>query len=230
MARALAISLALHAVLLLQSLPAAPNKSAKNLVSPTANFLDVSLRAGAGAPAIAANVPALAALIAGSTPRKLPTPAPDLAEPRALPSPDMRVAFPAPGESRSAPPGRTAIAAPISRAHSAGVTASAGEGGLDANGLRAYRLDLATTARRFKRYPPQALEQGLSGTVEVRIGIAANGVPQSAQLLSSSGHQLLDAAALEMLGNAARHTEVPTSLRGQPFSVPLPVVFGLDSE
>lgn len=102
--------------------------------------------------------------------------------------------------------------------------------GVDANGLRQYRLGLAAAARRFKRYPPQAQENGWSGTAEVRIDIAANGVPQPPLLLRSSGHQHLDAAALDMIGNAAFHTIVPVSLRGQSFSVPLPVVFDLKGE
>lgn len=101
---------------------------------------------------------------------------------------------------------------------------------VDANGLRQYRLGLAAAARLFKRYPQQAQENGWSGTAEVRVAIAANGALQPPLLLRSSGHQLLDAAALDMIGNAALRTSVPASLRGQPFSVPLPVVFDLNDE
>ncbi|MDD5176072.1 MAG: energy transducer TonB [Sterolibacterium sp.] len=108
-------------------------------------------------------------------------------------------------------------------------TEPAGEGP-DANGLRQYRLSLAATARRFKLYPRQALENGWSGTAEVSLSVAANGLSQPVQLLRSSGYELLDAAALEMVGNAAQMTAVPVSLRGQSFSVPLPVVFDRHDE
>jgi len=101
---------------------------------------------------------------------------------------------------------------------------------IDANGLRQYRLGLAAAARRFKHYPLQAQESGWRGTAEVSVAIAANGLAQSPRLLRSSGHPLLDAAALDMIGNAAQQTAVPASLRGQAFSVPLPVVFDLNAE
>jgi len=104
------------------------------------------------------------------------------------------------------------------------------EAGVDANGLRQYRLGLAVSARRYKLYPSRARENGWSGAAEVRVAITANGVPQPPQLLRSSGQPLLDAAALEMIGNAARHTEVPASLRGLAYSVSLPVVFDLKNE
>lgn len=102
--------------------------------------------------------------------------------------------------------------------------------GADANGLRQYRIGLAAAARGYRHYPSLARENNWSGAAEVSVTIAANGVPQPPQLLRSSGQPLLDAAALEMIGNAALRSEVPASLRGQSFSVLLPVVFDLKGE
>lgn len=98
---------------------------------------------------------------------------------------------------------------------------------IDGDGLRGYRIALAREARRYKRYPVRALEAEWAGTAELRVSVAAGGQPQEVQLARSSGHDLLDAAALEMLRRALPVTRVPDSLRGRAFSVDLPVVFEL---
>lgn len=208
--RALAVSLALHALLLLQTLPGASSRWQQHAM-PAGNALDATLH-GMSAPLAA--LPALPAKSPGTTDSILRR--------RQVPPPLQPARVSAPGM----PSGRETL----SSAGSATVTPPSSEDGLDADGLRQYRLSLAVASRRFKHYPPQALELAWSGTAEVRIAIAASGVPQPVQLLSSSGHELLDAAALEMIGKAALHTTVPASLRGRTFSVPLPVVFDLAAE
>lgn len=100
--------------------------------------------------------------------------------------------------------------------------------GPDASGLRQFRLALAGEARRFRSYPEAARRAGLSGTAEVRVAVAAGGAARSAELVRSSGHAALDAAALEMLGKAAPRTPLPESLLGQSFAVLLPVVFEVE--
>lgn len=98
--------------------------------------------------------------------------------------------------------------------------------GLDADGLRSYRLALAREARRHKRYPARAIEAGWEGTAELRVSVSARAAP-TVHLLRSSGHAALDAAALDMLGMAIPVTALPAALKGQEFSVDLPVVFEL---
>lgn len=90
-------------------------------------------------------------------------------------------------------------------------------------GLRQYRLALAGEARRFRRHPEAP--PGLSGTAEVRVTVDAGGANRQAELSRSSGHAALDAAALDMLRQAALHAAPPPSLRGRNFAVLLPVVF-----
>ncbi len=102
--------------------------------------------------------------------------------------------------------------------------------GPDADGLRQYRLSLASATRRFKRYPALALDSGLSGRAEVQVVVAANGLAEPPQLASSSGHELLDQAALEMISRAVQLTRLPQQLRGQAFAFKLPVLFELDGE
>jgi protein TonB len=49
-----------------------------------------------------------------------------------------------------------------------------------------------------------------------------------ADLARSSGHEILDKAALDMLRQAAGRAVLPESLRGQNFAVLLPVVFEVE--
>jgi protein TonB len=103
--------------------------------------------------------------------------------------------------------------------------ASPAESGPDQAGLRQFRLSLAGEARRFRRYPESARKAGLAGTSEVRVAVEADGGVRHADLARSSGHEVLDQAALDMLRQAAVRTALPESLRGQNFAVLLPVVF-----
>ena len=112
---------------------------------------------------------------------------------------------------------------------SAGNAAGQGGEGADADGLRQYRLALAREARRFKRYPERALLAGIGGTAEVRVEQAAGALPV-ARLAHSSGDEALDAAALNMMREAAPRTLIPEPLRGRSFSVSLPVIFDAGAE
>jgi len=96
--------------------------------------------------------------------------------------------------------------------------------GVDADGLRQYRLALAREARRYKRYPERALLAGIGGTAEVRVELGAGAMPLT-RLARSSGNEALDTAALEMMRQAAPRTTLPEALRGRAFAVSLPVIF-----
>jgi protein TonB len=102
--------------------------------------------------------------------------------------------------------------------------------GLDADGLRSYRMALAREARRFKRYPRPALEAGWAGTTEVTVAVTAAGGAADPRISRSSGYPVLDEAALEMMSRALAATAVPPILLGQAFAVSLPVVFELPSD
>jgi len=106
--------------------------------------------------------------------------------------------------------------------------ATPSESGPDQAGLRQFRLSLAGEARRFRRYPESARKAGLAGTSEVRVAVAAGGGARHTDLARSSGHEVLDQAALDMLRQAAMRTALPESLRGQNFAVLLPVVFEVE--
>lgn len=152
-------------------------------------------------------------------------PSPRLAVPQPSPAPAVPVA-----ESLSvpvAPPLPAAIpASPAPSANSAG-----GEGrpeGVDADGLRQYRIDLATAARRFRVYPAVARARGWEGTVELAISFGPLLPAPLVRVTRSSGHSVLDEQALSMLTQAVRVAPVPESLRGRELNISLPIRFSLD--
>lgn len=97
--------------------------------------------------------------------------------------------------------------------------------GLDPDALREYRFALARAVTT--RYPPAAIERGLSGTAEVRITVSRQGAAREVALSRSSGHALLDAEAKQMIARASARAAVPQPLRGQEFAVDLAVRFDL---
>jgi protein TonB len=100
--------------------------------------------------------------------------------------------------------------------------------GVSADDLRQYRLSLAISARRFKRYPPLARERGWEGTAEVALSFSALLPTPQISLPRSSGSPLLDEQALDMVAQAARLTVLPESLKGRDLHILLPVKFSLD--
>jgi len=99
----------------------------------------------------------------------------------------------------------------------------------DAGTLEQYRLALIVATRRYKRYPAIAMEKGWQGRVEVRMVIGANGMIASASIKTSSGHEILDNQALDMLKKGKTTVEIPARLRGREFSIDVPVIFNLDN-
>ena len=96
--------------------------------------------------------------------------------------------------------------------------------------MREYRLSLASAARRFKRYPAQARQNGWEGTVEVALDFGALAPLPRVRLLRSSGRQALDAQALDMLSQAAGVTALPDGLKARDFRLVLAVQFSLDDD
>lgn len=100
---------------------------------------------------------------------------------------------------------------------------------VDSGTLERYRLALIVATRRYKRYPAIALEKGWQGRVEVRLVIGANGMLASAAIKTSSGHEVLDNQALDMLKKGKTTVQIPSGLRGREFAVDVPVIFNLDN-
>jgi len=145
---------------------------------------------------------------------------------------------PAPAEAASAASASAASSAPSAgpsqaapQPSAAVTTESSARAGSEADTgtLEQYRLALIVATRRYKRYPAIAMEKGWAGRVVVHLAIGANGMLASASIKTSSGHEILDNQALDMLKKGKTTVQVPPSLRGRAFSVDVPVIFNLDN-
>lgn len=221
---ALLASLALHAALLLVSPdrkasrePAAPAPIVARLVAPEAP-----------PPAPAPAPRPIAKPTSKALPRTRPAPSPS-AQPEETPP----AAIP-PHELRSAPPSsQAAPAAPAisgSAASAARSDAQAAAPTADAASVERYRLDLIGMARRYKRYPRVALDNNWEGRVVVRMVVGANGMIASIQVSASSGHDVLDKQALDMIRKAKPLVPIPAAMRGREFAVEIPVRYDLKDQ
>jgi len=112
-----------------------------------------------------------------------------------------------------------ALVAPVARP---------GDAELDIGSLAQYRLALIGVARHHKFYPADAIESGWQGRVGVRLVVSAGGALAHADVQSSSGYDLLDEQAVEMIRQAQRLTPIPPALRDRAFTVDFPVSFELN--
>jgi protein TonB len=154
-----------------------------------------------------------------------PAPLPKFLEPAPVAVPRAVEPVPAPASSAESPavasaPAPVASAAPLAQATDP----------IDPSLFDAYRLALINAAKRYKRYPVQAMERGWEGRVEIRVVVDANGAIKSALIKTSSRYQVLDDQALDMVRRAfnALAQEQPAP-RGREFTVDVPVVFELQT-
>jgi len=76
-------------------------------------------------------------------------------------------------------------------------------------------------------YPPVARRRGWEGVVQVGLRVEANGQLSRLRLIATSGHALLDRAALQSLGRVGRLPEVMDWLQGRQLDMILPVRYQL---
>lgn len=146
--------------------------------------------------------------------------------PVAEPEPARPAAAPAPSAPAASPPATSSAPERVATELPANPPPEA----LDVNLLEAYRLALIDAARRYKRYPAQAMERGWEGRVEIRVVVGANGMIKSALVKRSSRYQILDDQALDMVRRAfdslTQHKPAP---RGREFTLDVPVIFELQT-
>lgn len=88
-----------------------------------------------------------------------------------------------------------------------------------------YRLNVARSARQFKAYPPLAREKGWEGVVQVAV---VTPIGQGAPIVSlaiSSGYEVLDRQALEMVTQAVNLTILPEGMRGKRLPISFPIEY-----
>ena len=167
-------------------------------------------------------------------PVEKPAPAPQKTAPvearkaaPAEPAPETS-AMAAPGAQPAAPgPSRSSPAGPAGDATTESAARSGSE--FDTGTLAQYRLALIVATRRYKRYPAIAMEKGWQGKVEVRLLIGANGMLAGTSVKTSSGHEILDKQAMDMLRRGKTTVPIPASLRGREFTIDVPVIFNLEN-
>jgi protein TonB len=147
-------------------------------------------------------------------------------------APEVPAAPALPAEPSAAAPsgsssGASAAAQPTAASPGAGTTRPGSDA--DTGTLAQYRLALIGAARRYKRYPAQAMDKGWQGKVEIRLVVGANGTIQSSLVKASSGYEILDNQALDMVKKAKPLTPIPAALRGREFTVDIPVIFDLQA-
>ena len=222
LAVAVLASIALHAVLLF-ALPWMERHRIQRVPLPGPVAARLAPPAPIPAPPAKAETPPAAKPV----PRR-PSPATTAPVPAAAPS------VPVPSAEPARPPAESAPQAPaVAKAEPQSVSQpefqlpSAAPSGTDPGALARFRLEIMDLAKRHKRYPRLAIDNGWEGRVEVRMVVAANGALASLSVKSGAGYEALDQEALAMLRKAASAATVPPALLGREFSLEVPVVFSL---
>ena len=152
--------------------------------------------------------------------KRVPKPVPKRAQkfvPDAVTAP---ASVPAPAPPMPEPPASTAVVAapaPVPAAPPPDI------GSLVAQ----YRAAIIAQAKRYRRYPRFARDNGWQGKVDVRMAIGADGAIASLRVARSTGYAILDQQALEMVRSARPQAPIPDALRGKAFGIDVPVIFSL---
>ena len=143
------------------------------------------------------------------------------ARPRAAAEPALAAEKPKPlaAPARDKLVGKSALALARAVADAAGADARASAGFGNAAPLGAdfaYYLD--AWRRKVERigqlnYPAEAKAQGLTGTLRLRVSIAADGALNDVRVVEGSGHAVLDAAALRIVRLAAPYAPFSPTMR-----------------
>lgn len=96
--------------------------------------------------------------------------------------------------------------------------------GVDAGGLREYRIRLATVLLAHLR---AGLPAEMPGQLEVGVAVSAQGQIEEVVLVRGSGQASLDMRVLAALRSSTQQLSIPSSLTGQRFAVILPIEVGL---
>ncbi|MET0917036.1 MAG: TonB family protein [Burkholderiales bacterium] len=159
--------------------------------------------------------------LAKAPPMAVRQPAPTAAAP-AVPQPELITATP---EAPASPSQFSVPAAPVRS--DTPVPPHETEAAPDPDLLAGYGHALSQAIGRQQRYPRLAQMRGWEGTATVALKFGAGHKFLSATVQKSSGHQILDEQALEMVKDAHPLPRPPESLRSRDFTVLVPIVFRL---
>jgi protein TonB len=100
---------------------------------------------------------------------------------------------------------------------------------VDADLLAGYGRELAGAVAAHRRYPRMALLRQWQGTVMLQLAFAGDGRLSAVRVLSSSGYEILDKQAVDMVRDTTPLPQLPSALAGRPLAVDIPVVFRITS-
>lgn len=92
-----------------------------------------------------------------------------------------------------------------------------------------YSSSLWGAISKHKKYPKIAAMRGWEGEVIVELQLDGNGKLKSKKITQSSGHEVLDKQALEMVEKALPFPIPPDALRNSSFTITVPVPFKLEN-
>nr|PZN05798.1 MAG: hypothetical protein DIU74_01615 [Pseudomonadota bacterium] len=135
------------------------------------------------------------------------------------------------GEDAPAPPEEAPDAtarADGPAAETAPDTAVPAAAGAQAQAIDDYRAALQAAARKHRHYPRYARAREWEGRTTVRLEVDAAGRAANIAVAASSGYEVLDESALDMIRKAQREVALPAALQGSAFAVELTVLFALE--
>jgi TonB family protein len=91
--------------------------------------------------------------------------------------------------------------------------------------LQSYRAEISRQLDQQRFYPKRALDAGWQGTTKVRVHLTADGDVLNVAVEETSGHAVLDDAALKMVKNLRPFPPMPEALRGKERTIILPLQF-----
>ncbi len=91
-----------------------------------------------------------------------------------------------------------------------------------------YGNSLWGAISKHKKYPKIAAMRNWQGEAIVELELDGNGKLKSKKIVQSSGHEVLDKQALEMVEKALPFPPPPDALRGTNFTITVPVPFKLE--
>jgi protein TonB len=91
-----------------------------------------------------------------------------------------------------------------------------------------YGNSLWGAISKHKKYPKIAAMRNWQGEAIVELELDGNGKLKSKKIIQSSGHEVLDKQALDMVEKALPFPAPPAVLRGNSFTITVPVPFKLE--
>lgn len=174
----------------------------------------------APAPAQPVPAPAQVAAPAKANPAPRPRPAPQTPQPAAITAPSA-------AESAAISDSTTPAAAAQTSEGAPATTATAGPVHAAPQAMGEPDLRPAATDAPRPPYPRAARQRGLQGVVMVRVAVSADGLPTEVFIKESSGHPMLDEAAVEAV-RRWRFSPARSAGRAVAAAVEIPVRFALE--